>query len=159
MTTEQEKMRNLIGKLPSWGNGDFTEQEWMAYLQCANYIQRFEKQDVIQLLEIIEHKYTSQPDSDKIQSKLFILLRILFDIPLSGNVTSRKSFKGWENWPAENESGEVNLSWPVTWKNNQPHLESNYEGSLGKSYASVKEYTYFQKLYIYRNIADKLHSD
>lgn len=152
MNAEQQIARELIEKLTPWGRRDFTEEEWAAYFQSAKYLQQLNEDDITRLFEKIQHEFTSEPDGDKTQSKLFILLRVLFDIPLSGNISVRRSFKGWENWPSANDSGKVNLAWPIAWKDNKPHLESQNEGSLGKPYALTSEYSYFKDRYTYRNI-------
>lgn len=152
MRTDQQVARALIGKLTPWGPRNFTEEEWAAYFQCVNYIRQLNEEDVAKLLEEIQHEFTSKPDGDELQSKLFILLRLLFDIPETGDVSARMSFKGWENWPSPNKFGQVNLTWPIAWEGNQPFLESHYEGSLGKPYALTSEYSYFKGLYLYRDI-------
>ena len=144
--------RELIEKLTPWGQRDFTEEEWASYFQCASYIQQMNDEDITELLEDIQHQFTNNPDGDQLQSKLFILLRLLFDIPVTGDVSARMSFKGWENWPSVDKSGQVNLTWPVAWKDNQPYLENPFEGSLGKPYALTIEYAYFKDLYPYRTI-------
>jgi len=152
MTAQQVKAKELIGNLIPWGDHDFTGQEWDAYLSCAQYLQQMDEHDLISLFEIIQDEYIHDADGDKMQSRLFILLRILFKLPLSGDPSSRRSFKGWENWPISKGTEQVNIGWPVHWKDNHPFLEDRYEGSLGKAYALVQEYEYFKSIYRYRNL-------
>jgi hypothetical protein len=152
MTKEQRTARELIEKLPPWSSNDFTKDEWASYFRCAKYIQQLTDAEITQLLEDIQRQFTSEIDGDDLQSKLFIFLRLLFDIPARGDIITRKSFMGWENWPSADYSGQVNLTWPIAWKNKQPFLESPYEGSMGKPYALTNEFVYFKELYPYRTI-------
>jgi hypothetical protein len=144
--------KELISKLKSWKDGSFTDADWALYFECALLIQKMDSHDIIHLFENERVVFTHKDNNDVLQSRLFILLRIIFDLPVHADISLRRSFKGWENWPDEDEEKRVNLSWPVNWKNGQPYIEDSYQGSMGKPYALIDEFNYFKSLFKYRKI-------
>jgi hypothetical protein len=86
------------------------------------------------------------------ESKVFILMRVVFDLPVSALESECLSFKGWTNWPLPDAAGHVNLSWPVEWRYGKPSLLAHYEGSEGVPYGAAEEYEYFRARFPFRRL-------
>jgi hypothetical protein len=142
-----------IDKLRPWKQDQFADSDWALYFQTAKLIQECDERERVQLFEKIRERYTKRDDNDELQSKLFILIRIVFDLPVKIDSSMFRSFKGWDNWPKPDDSGKVSVSWPIGWEKGKPFLADFYKGSSGKPYALKEEYEYFKKAYAYRKIS------
>src|SRR5207302_2436061 len=82
-------------------------------------------------------------------SRVFLLLRVLFDIP--ENERLRVKFYPWLA-----PSGEARASWPVTWQAGRPHLLSGSTGIQGvvDLYDAAAEYRDFERCYPFRVFTD-----
>lgn len=144
----------LLDSLPPWADkDDFDEQVWAHYIDVARIVQGIDPDNV----ESILHTFIRQAIKEEFsgyesESKAFILMRVVFDIPEQAPVTERFSFKGWVNWPQPDANGQVNLAWPVSWDGGQPHLVASYAGSMGVPYAADKEYLFLRERFSYRQL-------
>lgn len=151
-----EDLIKAYDKLECWNNkGDFSKQNWEEYKRVAALIQHtpdaIVERSIKDFIKIVVQRDFQGNDEE---SKLFVLLRILFDIPEKGPIVERRSFKGWTNWPKADLQGDVNLLWPVVWNNGEPYLEAKYEGSEGIPYNAVAEFEYFKSKYGFREIEE-----
>ncbi len=151
----KETLLKKIQMLAPWSENDaFSESDWKNYIEVARQVQ-------ISDIEVIESVINNfQKEASKVKyngvyeedSKLFLLQRIVFELPENISANQRVSFKGWVNWPSPDSDGNVNLSWPVSWKSKQPVLIDSYAGSLGEAYQAWSEFNYFKERYKYRSL-------
>lgn len=147
-----DELINRISELPAWTiQGDFSDGEWERYLDVAKLLQGTDPQIVEEALD----RFVSGTSRDAYsgfepESKAFILMRLVFDLPETAPAEQRRSFKGWINWPEPDSGGSVSLAWPVSWSTGRPRLVAAYEGSMGKPYAASLEFRYLLDRFPYR---------
>ena len=86
------------------------------------------------------------------ETRLFLLLRVIFDLPHCSHVSKRRTFKGWYNWPEPDQNYSVNLSWPIKWKQGKPALAAHFVGANGHRYAAVDEFNFLLQNYPLRRL-------
>jgi len=141
-----------IGSLRTWSRPEeFSSDDYRHYITTAKMIQETYPPIVeAALAEFISDASREAFTGYESESKPFLLMRVLFDLPEIAGEQSRLIFKGWTNWPAATADGNVNLSWPISWRSGSPELIASYSGSEGKPYDAVGEYRYFRKNFPYR---------
>lgn len=150
----KQEILNLLHSLSAWtAQGDFSDQDWEKYVEIAKLVQSTDPDVVAAALD----EFTQQAIREGYQgyeseSKPFILMRVVFEIPETGSAEKRFSFKGWSNWPEPDANNEVNLSWPISWIGGSPTLVAPYEGSMGRPYAAAAEYRFLLKNFPYRKL-------
>lgn len=150
------ELKARIAALPPWREGDLSQEEWNEYLTVARHLQESDPDTVESVLaEFIELAAKEEFRGYESESKAFLLMRVIFDLPEAAPEAERKSFKGWVNWPAADSRGEVSVAWPLSWKSGRPRLVSAYEGSEGVRYAATSEYRHFRARYPYRDLSSE----
>ena len=128
--------------LAPWHNAqDFSEEGWRHYMNAARLVQNSEPEEV----ELALAQFLDEADGFtgvENETRLFLLMRIVFDLPDRTPADQRRIFKGWVNWPNLDAEGNVNLSWPVDWQDGRPVLLAPFEGADGPRYGAVEEYCY-----------------
>jgi hypothetical protein len=114
---------------------DLTREEWGAYIEAARLVGKTDPTD----LDATLARALDRGDADD-ETRLFLLSRVVFDLPSRAPADQRRTWKGWLNWPEVDADGTVNLSWPVRWDESGPSLSGRYAGSEGPRYAAVEEY-------------------
>lgn len=120
---------------------DFTAEDWMHYIDAGSLVQASESVNVEHALARFLDEADGFTEVEN-ETRLFLLMRVVFDLPNCAPVDQRHVFKGWINWPTPDTEGNVNLSWPVDWQDSQPALLAHFEGADGPRYAAVEEYRY-----------------
>lgn len=145
----EDELVDQINALPAWkSSGDFSEEEWACYLEVGRRLQEQPAEVIERALDrVVNAADTDSPAGDESQSKAFLLLRLVFDLPQRARVEERRSFKGWINWPKSDAEGFVSLAWPVAWVNGRPSLCAPYGGSMGLPYDASGEYRYLRGKY------------
>ena len=143
-----ETLLSAFGPLAPWpAGGDLSDQEWDRYLAAAREVQAAQPGEVEPaLLEFL--------DGGGEETSLFLLLRVVFDLPERAPVEERRTWKGWVNWPEPDPDGTVNLSWPVRWDGSRPALQAAFEGAEGPRYAAIEEYRDLRERFAPRALAD-----
>lgn len=156
METNKKSLVTLFHSLKPWQRkDDFKEEDWRRYIMVAKIVQLADFNTVEAALnEFILQAVKSDENYQgfESESKAFLLMRVLFDIPEVFSSTKSFSYKGWTNWPAPDENGNINLAWPVTWKNGHPELENGYKGSMGQAYAAALEYRFLKDNFKFRKL-------
>ena len=126
--------------LAPWpSEGGLSPAEWDRHVAVAGTVRGADPEDVAgALAEFLDRRKGLGSDDD--ETRLFLLMRVVFDLPETAPAEERRSFKGWTNWPPPDPDGMVSLAWPLTWAGGQPALVDPYEGSEGPRYAGVEEY-------------------
>lgn len=151
-----EELKSALTSLCAWAKRDsFTSEDWGNYLKVAKIVQETDPQIVETALDQFMREAIKEPFTGyESESKPFLLMRVVFDLPEVAPQQSRLPFKGWTNWPHPDERGNVNLAWPLSWRSGRPELVASYEGSEGKPYAAVDEYRRLRRDFPYRQIGD-----
>jgi hypothetical protein len=99
--------------------------------------------------------YANRPDQLAAeQGKVFLLLRVMFELPENAPPQQRLAFAGWTRGRSGlNEDGTVNLAWPVSWKQGQPRLVAGREGSAGSGYSVREDFAYLRYHFRYRDLS------
>ena len=136
-------VQNFLGMfrvLAPWRNTqDFSVQTWRHYINAAKLVQNSEPGKV----ELALARFLNEADGFagvENETRLFLLMRIVFDLPDRAPVDQRRIFRGWVNWPAPDAEGNVNLSWPVDWQDDRPVLLAPFKGADGPRYGVVEDY-------------------
>jgi hypothetical protein len=151
---DKQELIERLHSLPAWkAQEDFTDQDWEQYIELARLVQSAGPDMVAAALdEFIQQTVQEEYQGYEGESKPFILMRVLFELPEAASVDDRRSFKGWSNWPDADANNQVNLSWPVSWEGGRPKLLDYYKGSMGLPYAAAAEYHYLSRNYPYRKL-------
>jgi hypothetical protein len=139
--------------LAAWpAEGDLPPEEWERYIATAAEFQRAEPTEIEAALdEFLRERSGLEAARD--ETRLFLLQRVVFDLPEKAPESERRPFKGWTNWPAPDADGNVSIAWPITWRDGRPALVAPYEGSEGRPYNAVGEYRHFLEHYPLRALA------
>ena len=145
-------LKALIGSLRTWSRPeDFSGDDRQKYITAAKTVQETDPQIVeAALAEFIADATREAFTGYESESKPFLLMRVVFDLPEAAPEHMRLLFKGWTNWPRAAADGSVNLAWPISWQSGRPELIASYSGSEGKPYDAVGEYRYFRSHFPYR---------
>jgi hypothetical protein len=141
--TDSAAVQDLLAAfraLPPWhSDRGFSDEDWQRYLDAAHLVQHSEPADVEHALA----RFLDEADGFtgvENETRLFLLLRVVFDLPERVPAGERRVFKGWVNWPEPDAEGNVNLSWPVSWQGGRPVLLARFEGADGPRYGAGEEY-------------------
>lgn len=141
--TYSATVQTLLASLRSlapWGTDpDFVAGDWRNYIEAARLVQKSELADVKRGLAA----FLDEADGltgVRNETRVFLLMRVVFDLPDCSPLDQRRIFKGWVNWPEPDDEDSVDLSWPVGWRNGHPFLLAHYEGADGPRYGAIEEY-------------------
>lgn len=141
---------DAIATLAPWPpGGDLSPEHWDQYITAAEAVQRADRDDVERsLTDFLAHRRGIEGAAA--ETSLFLLMRVVFDLPEKAPASERRSFKGWINWPPTAPDGMVSLAWPVSWESRRPTLVAPYEGSEGPRYGAAEEFRYLLDRYPFR---------
>jgi len=110
---EKEEVIKRLHSLAPWQNQvEFTADEWERYIELAQLVQATDPDTVEAALDEFVRQVSQQPFTEyEGDSKPFILMRVVFELPERASADERRSFKGWVNWPDADANNQVNLSW------------------------------------------------
>ncbi len=153
---EKETLVEYFHSLKEWTSNDaMTDSNWKQYIKVAKVVQQTNSKNVENSINEfmsqaikLDENYTGFEN----ESKVFLLLRIVFDLPESFLAKNYYSYKAWSNWPETDANGFINLAWPISWQNKFPILIDSYTGSMGQVYAASSEYKYFLEKFNFRNL-------
>ncbi len=126
----------VLASLAPWPSaGDLSREQWQRYIEAARELQQTDPADAE---SAIGHFVTRRSglEAAEDETRIFLLLRVVFDLPERAPADERRAYAGWVNWPAPDDEGNVSLSWPIAWDTGRPALVAHYEGSEGESYAA-----------------------
>jgi hypothetical protein len=138
-----------FASLAPWpAQGDLSPDHWSRYVAAARAVQESDPNEVERaLLEFLD-----RDDADN-ETRLFLLSRVVFELPDRAAAAERRTWKGWINWPEPDADGMVDLSWPVGWDAGRPRLEAPFAGAEGHRYAAVEEYRDLRSRFPFRTLS------
>lgn len=157
MTNDLSSKQGMLARLrelPAWrADRDFTHQEWAAFIDVAKLVQTANPDVVASALDdLMRERFSEEYRGTETDSKPFILMRVVFELPEAAPVEQRFSYKGWSNWPVPDARNQVNLGWPVTWQGGHPGLQALYDGSMGRPYTASAEYRFLLQTFPFRKL-------
>lgn len=149
-----DELVRLVDSLPPWSHDeDVSGAGWAEYIEAARRFRETDPDVVATALDrFVEKAAREEFKGYENESKPFLLMRVLFELPERAPASERLSFKGWTNWPPPDERGQVSLSWPISWESGKPELTARYDGSAGKPYAASMEFRSLRERFPYRDL-------
>ena len=172
----QREIVDSIASIEPWNvDGTYSEQAWKRLLQTAKALQKCDTNTVARALakessttnavRNVIAKYVPKKEKPNYRgsyeedSKPFLLLRIMFELPEHAPADQRFASKGWHRsldlegrLSGHNVDGTVNLAWPIAWQNCQPTLTAGCIGSSGPPYDARAEYMFMLSRFPPRNL-------
>jgi hypothetical protein len=130
----------------------FGAPEWAEYRRVAGLVLHTDPEVVTEADRFVREALDEEFTGSEPESAVFLLMRVLFDLPEAAPELMRVSQKGWVNWPTPNEHGQVSLAWPISWASGSPELTASYEGSMGRPYSAGREYRDFLERFDFRKL-------
>ena len=125
----------------------YSETNWNTLVSSAKILQQNDPKIVEQALENFQKTHQSVSDD----SKLFLILRVAFDLPESVSPGAILRFGGWLDASGSGNM-ETNAAWPISWNTSSPKLVAGFTLFEGSRYDARLEYQYFLKKYAMRNL-------
>jgi hypothetical protein len=141
VATDADPLLDLIYKIPAWTLGydsDKTER-------LTDIARQLSKVSTAQLRSLLSLFVQKESSIDEL-SKVYLLLRVLYNLPEKADPKTVKVFGGWV-LPSNNSLNvPYNLSWPIaTTHNNLIIVSGTFYGYLGTPYVAVAEFDYFNQ--------------
>ena len=113
-----EDLAAMFGSLRPWSrSSDFRDQDWENYVRVARRVQQTDSQVVEAALDSFVKAEANDTVTDYTsESKPFLLMRVVFDLPESAPVGEQMAAQRMDNWPKPDEDGRVSLAWPISWQ-------------------------------------------
>ena len=148
--TDERELCTRLHELAPWGpTADYSESAWQYTRNVAVVIQQAQPNTVILALEQFERETTDYEE----MSKVFILMRLLFDLPEDAPVSERFNFAAWDRGDADLVGPRtVNLAWPLSYHDGAPTLMQGRPNAQGPPYAAASEYRYLIAKYPFRQL-------
>jgi hypothetical protein len=138
---------------------DYRPEHWAALVLAAKAVQDSDPNSVERALAAWqENRAEGLPHTTQVETKVYLLMRVVFDLPERAPARDRYGFGGWlHDMPTEeppvNPDGTVNLAWPVSWRSGDPRLVAGFQGLEGQPYDAVAEYRYLNARYKPRDLS------
>jgi hypothetical protein len=147
---------DMIMALSSW---PATEPElrgfqWGDYYNAAARLQEVDPEVMRRVLQRFSRRALaiSFDIGPNVETKAFLLLRVMFDLPKDGRPEERRIYIGLRNWPKDQL--RYDLSWPIRWENHVPRFVAPCRGGSGLPYDAAGEFAYFRTNFPYRDLSE-----
>lgn len=150
-STDRDVVLTIL-QLPDWHcRPGMSASDLSLYLNAAKALQSLPVDDALGVLQECERLYINTPTEYEASSKIYVLLRVVFDYSVNLAGDEEKFFAVFSRIdtgaPAQNS-----LEWPLEWRNGCPTLVSGNPGMSGPPYSPVDEYAYQYSRFRYRNL-------
>jgi len=150
------KLKRQLTKLEPWTSStNYSPAGWKQLVETAKSFQKVTPKLASDALNEHLNRYSRKADQLAVeQGKVFLLLRVIFELPESVSAAQRLTFARWPQARSDtNANGTVNLSWPLSWQQGKPQLIAGREGSAGPNYSPAEEYAYLRYRFKYRDLS------
>lgn len=150
------RMKRLARRIEPWPSStNYSVAGWTHLVKTAGLFQKADPKLAGEALAEYLRSYVGRPDElSSEQSKLFLLLRVVFELPESVPGGQRLSFCDWTRQNSGlNADGTANLAWPLSWNEGRPRLVAARPGTAAGDYAVRDEYVYLRYHFRYRNLS------
>ncbi len=136
----------------------YSKHDWIALVSAAKTLQTSSPASVEHSIKEFQG-FWAVPPANSQDSKLFLLLRVAFEVPESepDGSPGQELIGAWFSAGTQTNSDmTVNRAWPLSWRNGNPTLLSGFRGYQGARYDAAREYRFFTGHYKKRNLNDFL---
>ena len=148
-----DEVGKKIARLFAWTNGYYSTAS-AELLNTARQVQNTTSPSSLRnSLVIYENACRSTTEYAEHMSKVYLLLRVLYQLPQEMSSNNAKTFGGWIH-PSIGKSS-FNMSWPVSVNQSPSGIIINvdkYQGFLGRGYNAAAELDYFNQNFQRRNL-------
>jgi len=151
----RHQLKSRMAKIEPWGSSTaYSEAGWKNLIQTARACQEASPALTTAALEEYLQSASANPDDLPLaQGKLFLLLRLVFDLPDSTPTGPGVSLAGWDRGGTDvNPDGTFDQAWPMLWNQGRPRLVSGRKGAAGAEYSAAKEYSMLRYRFKYREL-------
>jgi hypothetical protein len=144
------ELKSELSKVEPWGSKQYDKHNWERLISISRQLQTIRDSTVQGLFSEYQNDFEFNSTPTAADSKLFLLNRILFDIP--DNLKDSHVLFG--NWVRP--YGQLFADgWPVDWSGGYPALVSGYLGKQGVSgrYNAAEEFRFLKRKYRYRDLS------
>lgn len=155
--TQRQAIIDSIAHITPWsGIDDYGSEDWASLRRSAILVQESDPAVVEQAIRAFRAQCFERTSDVPVDcdSQVFLLLRMVFDLPEDAPVHERAIFIGWMNWPEVDETDSVNLAWPLSWASGAPSFVASQFGAMGAPYAAVEEYRHMLEHYGFRRVGE-----
>ncbi len=132
--------------IPAWTAG-YTAAESGQLVGVASEISNLPIQQLQLSLGLYAQVFSGTDEEIDAMSKVYLLLRVLYNLPANADRESVKVFGGWIHPSISNPGTGFNLGWPVAASGFGPsakiQVTGAFDGYLGRAYDAVGELGYF----------------
>jgi len=151
----RHQLESRMAQIEPWGSSTaYSEAGWKHLIQTARACQEASSALTAAALEEHLQSFSAKPDDLPIaQGKVFLLLRVMFDLPDSTPAGPGVSLAGWNRGGTDvNPDGTFDQAWPLLWNQGRPRLVSGRNGAAGAEYSAAKEYAMLRYRFKYREL-------
>jgi len=154
----EQELSARLKEIEPWpeASTNYDDLNWQRLESLARVMQTASPKAIVTMLYKYQQAGTDTPEETAADSKLYLLLRVVFDLPERSRASgTRNVFGGWVTMKEQfNEDGSENRAWPVIWNHGRPYLVSGFYGIQGINarYRAVEEYEYFRRHFKLRNL-------
>jgi len=153
-TSRLDYTGKLIVKLPSWIYG-YTPTAAMQLVNISRQVQQSTNPAALHnSLVIYESVFANSSQYDENMSKVYLMLRVLYQLPQQMEKANAKSFGGWTH-PCVGDGSVYNMAWPVAATQSPSGWQVNvseFTGFIGRGYNAAAELDYFNASFPKRNL-------
>jgi hypothetical protein len=140
-----EELVKLIEACPAWI--DVTGADLVGgqrITECLSVVADSDTPTIREAVKRLVWKHEDKEDEMGVQTKVFLLNRLIFNVPVSSKRKESPVFGGWVGVPSDDET--INLLWPFeTNTDGKLELISGFRGYAGEPFEALGEFDSFNK--------------
>jgi len=148
------QLKRAINKIEPWtASTNYGPAGWKQLVAAAKKYQTSAPELAnVTVGELLE-KNAGQPGLAVLQAKVFLLQRMVFELPENSPGQPMISANYFRGRTDINPDGTFNLAWPISLGAGPPRLVSGCDGLAGENYSPQKEFNYLRFHFKYRDLA------
>jgi hypothetical protein len=153
---DHHEFAERLEALKPWGGADYTKDGWDRLVSLGMLVQRMDPNEVSSAIHEFLTTVHNPSETGFVgqNTKLLLLLRIVFDLPERFPAERRFFGEGFLTVPFEWKAPRrVSVSWPIAWNLGRPQLLAICLGKCGSPYDAAAEYRYFHSRYRLRDLS------
>ncbi|MBI3586726.1 MAG: hypothetical protein HY088_06320 [Ignavibacteriales bacterium] len=138
-----DSLAQLIEAIPLWTKG-YSDTETKQLISSSKAIAKYSLDDIRRGVASFFKTHKSDKKAIDNLSKVYLLLRVIFDVPQSIERKQAKVFGGWDHPSIEERAEVFNLLWPLELKDSKIQVKGTFSGYHGIIYDAVGEFDFFK---------------
>jgi hypothetical protein len=150
--TATSKVGLLIETVPPW-TSHCGDAQAVQLRSAARQIQKFAPAEIREGIQDFLNVHREDDDYLASLSKVYVLLRAVFNVPQEISREEAKTFGGWVHPSVLQKSGSYDLMWPLGLnEKSEVIFVGQFEGYFGSEYDAMGEFDYFSSKYKFREL-------